>query len=180
MRRLPSLWYLLLLAACWLIPACAASEETPAAVPSALPQASLPTAVPPEGPALIGDWAISFEYEFPATFWPIGDHQYGFFMDCDELGQQGGSEWSAFQVTNFTSKLDQPIYLRLAGLSTGTLAPINMDAIHPDQVTIAAITFIGVTEQQALDVAESPDCEILFGWDGLRTQILTAGEPFQP
>lgn len=170
----------LVLAAAGGLAACAAAEDTPAAVPTALPQASLPTAVPPEGPALIGDWAISFQYEFPATFWAIGDHQYGFFMDCQELGQEGGSEWRVFQVTNFTAMLDEPIYLRLAGLSTGTLAPINLEAIHPDQVTIAIITFVGVTEQQALDAAASPDCEILVGWDGIRTQSLTAGEPFQP
>lgn len=177
-------WVVLLAAAGWLAVACAAQDaqdqETPvAAVPTALPAASLPTAVPPEGVTDV--WAISFSYEFPGDFWPVGQHQYGFFMDCPELGQlESAGEWRFFQVTNAAPSFEQPIYFRLAGLSTGSLDPINVDAINPGQATIAVVTILGISEEQALAATDSATCEIVFGWDGMRAENLIAGEPFRP
>jgi hypothetical protein len=161
--------------------ACGGAAETPTlvAVPTALPVASLPTAIPPEGETSL--WAIDFRLEFPASFWTLGQHQYGFFMDCAELGQvQSAGDYHLFQVTNAVAAFEDPIYLRLAGLSTGPLDPINLDAIHPDQATVAVVTILGITEEQARQAASSDDCEIVFGWDGIKAENLTAGEPFQP
>lgn len=164
-----------------LVAACAQepAAETPSGLPTALPAASLPTAVPPEGATDI--WAVSFSYDFPAEFWPIGQHQYGFFMDCPELGQlESAGEWRFFQVTNAAPSFEGPIYFRLGGLSTGPLDPINADAINPRQVTVAVVTILGISEEQALDAADSEACEIVFGWDGMRAENLVAGVPFQP
>ncbi len=169
----------LLVAAVGWLTACAPTEETAAALPTALPEASLPTAIPPEGETSV--WAVSFVYEFPASFWQLGQHQYGFYMDCPELGQvESGGDWRFFQVTNAVPSFEAPIFLRLGGLSTGVLAPINVDAIHPDQVTVAVITILGVTEEQALNAADSAECEIIVGWDGVQAQTMAASPPFQP
>lgn len=165
----------------WLATACAAQDEdTPlAAVPTALPAASLPTAVPPEGETSV--WAVSFSFEFPSDFWAVGQHQYGFFMNCPELGQlDAAGEWRFFQVTNAAPSFQAPIYFRLAGLSTGPLDPINVDAINPGQATVAVVTILGISEEQALGAADSAACEIVFGWDGMQAENLVAGEPFQP
>lgn len=182
MKQNAILLALLPAAACVLAAACASAEEaepTSAGVPTALPAASLPTAVPPAGGTSV--WAVSFVHEFPASFWRIGQHQYGFFMDCPELGQlESAGEYRFFQVTGATPAFDDPVYLRLAGLSTGPLAPINLEAIHPEQVTIAVVTILGVSEEQALNAADSSECEVVFGWDGISAQSLVAGAPFQP
>lgn len=173
--------------ACSLLPllltACSAAEQatpTPASIPTALPAASLPTAVPPEDNQL-NQWALSFSYEFPAGFWPIGQHQYGIFIDCPELGQiENAGEYHLFQVTNAVAEFEAPVYLRLAGLSTGPLDPINLDAIHPDQQTVAVVTLLGIPEDQARAAASSADCQMVIGWDQLKAADLAAGEPFQP
>jgi hypothetical protein len=162
--------------------ACSAAIEeppTPAAIPTAVPQVSLPTAIAPA--EITGVWAISFQHTFPDNFWPIGQHEYGFFIDCPVLGQiDSAGEYRVFQVTNAATRFDGPVYFRLAGLSTGILAPINVDGIHPEQSTIAVVTIIGVSEEQAQDAVGAEDCEVVFGWDGLAAENLVAGEPFQP
>lgn len=181
MKRPDALAILLLAATASLVTGCAVEEaqEQAAAVPTGLPAASLPTAVPPEGQTSL--WAISFTFEFPADFWALGQHQYGFFMECPELGQlQSSSEFRFFQVTNAAPTFAQPVYLRLGGLSTGPLEPINVEAINPSQATIAMLTILGITEEQALSAADPTACQIVFGWDGMRAENLLAGAPFQP
>lgn len=162
--------------------ACSAEADQPptaAAIPTAIPPAGLPTAIAPE--QATGSWAVSFEYDFPENFWPIGQHEYGFFIDCPALGQiENAGDYRLFQVTNAASLFQNPIYFRLAGLSTGVLAPINVDVIHPEQATIAVVTIIGVTEEQASAAAEVESCQVVFGWDGQAAETLIAGEPFQP
>ena len=163
----------LLLAACTARPGLAPSTPTPAA------PTSLPTAVGPE--VQPGTWAVSFSYEFPAGFWLQGDHRYGFYMDCPVLQQFNvPSEYTDFTVTLETTAFDSPVYLRLGGLSTGALAPINLDAIHPDQATVAVVTVLGVTEDQAQQADQTSECEIVIGWDTMNAQTLIAAEPFRP
>ena len=163
----------LLLAACAARPGLAPSTPTPAA------PTSLPTAVGPE--AQPGTWAVSFSYEFPAGFWPEGAHPYGFYMDCPVLQQFNvPSEYRDFTVTQETIAFDSPVYLRLGGLSPGALALINLDAIHPDQATVAVVTLLGVTEDQARQADQTSECEIVIGWDAVNAQTLIAAEPFRP
>lgn len=172
------LWFIgLALVAC--SPTAPAPTQT--SPPKAPPATLLPTAIPPE--TFAGGWAISFEYPFPENFWSVGDHRYGFYIECPLLMQESyGGEWIWFRVTDeaIVPVYKMPVYLRLAGLSFGPLAPISMDTIHHEQVTIAVVTLLGLTEEDAKLATTSPDCVILMNWDGVSTQILTPGEPFQP
>jgi hypothetical protein len=141
----------------------------------------LPTAIPPE--TFVGSWAISFEYPFPENSWNIGIHRYGFYIDCPLLIQESyGSEWIFFNVTDdeLLPVYQMPVYLRLGGLSLGPLAPISMDTIRPEQATIAVVTLLGITEEDAKLATTSSDCAIMMNWDGVSTETLSPGEPFQP
>jgi len=159
----------------------AAPAPTQTSPPTAAPATILPTAIPPE--AFSGGWAISFEYPFPENFWNVGTHRYGFYIECPLLMEESyGGEWIWFDVTNdeFLLVYELPVYLRLGGLSFGPLAPISMDTIRHEQATIAVVTLLGITEEDAKLVTTSSECVILMNWDGVSTLILTPGEPFQP
>ena len=163
----------------------ACSPATPSATqispPTAAPPMMLPTAVPPE--TFAGSWAISFEYYFPENYWSVGDHRYGFYIDCPLLMQERvGSDWVWFRATDeeIMPIYELPVYLRLGGLSFGALAPISMDTIHYKQATIAVVTLLGITEEDAKLASTSADCVVFINWDVGSTQILTPGEPFQP
>lgn len=159
--------------------ACSAQATLPPPTPTQIEPTSLPTAVGPE--AQPGTWAVSFSYEFPAGFWLEGDHRYGFYMDCPVLQQFNvPSEYRDFTVTQGTIAFESPVYFRLGGLSTGALAPINLEAIHPDQATVAVVTVIGVTEDQARQAGKLSECEMVIGWDAINAQTLVAAEPFRP
>jgi hypothetical protein len=169
---------------CFAAAACSAdagSEQEVEPLPTAEIASTLPTAVPPEGgPGQIGEWAIPFMYQMPEDAWGIGFHRYALHVDCPILAQDSlAGEWRDFVVTNDVTLLDVPVYLRLGGLSTGALGPPNVQNIHPDQLTIALVTIIGVTEEQAGIAAESPDCEVVLVWDG-GAEELSAAEPYRP
>jgi hypothetical protein len=55
-----------------------------------------------------------------------------------------------------------------------------MDTIRRDQATIAIVTILGVTEEDAKLAVTSSDCQVLMRWDEVSTEILVPGEPFQP
>jgi hypothetical protein len=161
----------------------ACSTTNPATVqspqPTTAPPTLLPTAVPPRNTP--GTWAISFEYSFPSNFWDKGTHLYGFFVDCPTLIEETiGGEWRWFNATDEAQLFESPIFLRLAGLSHGLLAPIEIDTIHPEQATIAVVTILGVTLENVELATSSPDCEVLIRWDDKTPKNLVAGEPFQP
>ncbi|HEY46544.1 MAG TPA: hypothetical protein G4O14_07150 [Anaerolineae bacterium] len=172
------LWFIgLALVAC--SPTAPAPTQT--SPPLAIPATMLPTAVPPE--AFAGSWAISFEYSFPESFWSVGDHRYGFYVDCPLLFQESyGSDWVWFHATDeeIMPIYELPVYLRLGGLSFGPLAPISMDTIRHEQATTAVVTLLGITEEDANLATTSSNCAILMNWDGGSTQFMTPGEPFQP
>jgi hypothetical protein len=116
----------------------------------------------------------------PDDAWRIGFHRYALHVDCPILAQDSlAGEWRDFVVTNDVTPLNVPVYMRLGGLSTGALGPPNVQTIHPDQVTIALVTIVGVTEEQAAIAAESPDCEVVVVWDGGAEELSTA-EPYRP
>jgi hypothetical protein len=160
----------------------ACSTTTPTTVqspqPTTAPPTLLPTAVPPRN--IPGAWAISFEYPFPSGFWNEGAHRYGFLIDCPILLEESiAGEWRWFNTVEEAQLVESPIFLRLGGLSYGLLAPIDRDTIHPEQTTIAVVTILGVTLEDAELAISSPDCEVLIRWDDKATEILSAGEPFQ-
>ncbi len=139
----------------------------------------LPTAIPPSELAEIGDWAISFSHEFPEDAWGVGTHRYQFFVHCPIITTEDVStDWIYFDVLEDGQVADEMVYFRLAGLSTGILTPINLNAIQVGQKTTAVITFVGVTEHVAEMAAEN--CEALVRWDDKPPQILTIGEVFIP
>lgn len=159
----------------------AAPAPTQTSPPTAAPATMLPTAVPPD--TIAGSWAISFEHPFPDDFWAAGVHRYGFYIDCPLLMQESyGSDWVFFYVTEdeFLPEYETPIYLRLGGLSFGPLAPISMDTIRPEQATIAMVTLLGITEEDAKLAVTSSDCVVMMNWDERFTEFLTPAEPFQP
>lgn len=159
----------------------AGSEQELAPLPTAEILSTLPTAVPPEGePGQIGEWAIPFSYQMPEGTFGIGFHRYALHVDCPILAQDSlAGQWRDFVVTNDVTLFNAPIYLRLGGLSAGTLGPTNVQTIHPDQLTIALVTIIGVTEEQAVIAAESSDCEVVVVWGG-GAEELSAMEPYRP
>ncbi|MFV2043362.1 MAG: hypothetical protein ACC700_09055 [Anaerolineales bacterium] len=111
----------------------------------------------------------------------MGFHRYALRVDCPILAQEGlAGEWRGFVVSNDSSLLNTPVYLRLGGLSTGTLGLPNVQTIHPDQLTIAVVTILGVTEEQASVAAESDDCVVFVAWDGSRAEQLAPAEPYKP
>jgi len=169
---------------CFAAAACSAdggSEQEVGPLPTAETVSTLPTAVPPEGgPGQIGEWAIPFQYQMPEGTWGVGFHRYALHVDCPVLAQDSlAGEWRDFVVTNDATLLNVPVYLRLGGLSTGTLALPNVRTIHPDQVTIALVTIIGVTEEQTAIAAESSDCEVIVVWEG-GAEELSPTEPYRP
>jgi hypothetical protein len=165
--------------------ACASNTPvpTPTLEPTMPPPTptSLPTAVPQDN--LPGSWAVSFEYEFPPNFWSLGRHSYGYFVDCPLLmSESSGSEWYWFTVVDWEwmPEFKLPVYLRLGGLSMGLLEPITMDTIAPEWSTIAVVTVLNLSEEDAKLASTSSDCVILINWDEVFTKVLIPGEPFQP
>lgn len=168
------LFIILFLTACSTITSTTVQSPKPTTAPPTL----LPTAVPPRN--IPGAWAISFEYPFPSSFWNEGSHRYGFLIDCPILLEENiTGEWRWFNTVDEAQLFESPIFLRLGGLSHGLLAPIVIDTIHPEQATIAVVTILGVTLENAELATSSPDCEVLIRWDDKATEILSAGEPFQ-
>lgn len=174
------LWILLLplLAGC-ASPATKTAETV--ADPTLEPPApeALPTAVPPD--SIGSNWAISYQHPLPADFWSEGVHTYGFLMSCPFLGQlEAGTEWLELRVSDSAPLLPDPVYLRLSGQSTGPTDDINVDTINPSQETIAVITIIGVSEDNANKAFNSPDCQVVMRWDSKGTEILKPLPPYQP
>lgn len=83
-----------------------------------------------------------------------------------------------FEVVEDEQLFDDPIYLRINGLSADVLAPVTISTVHPQQKTVAVITFLGVSEQVAELAAEN--CEVLVRWDDKAPQLLSMGEAFLP
>ncbi len=162
-----SFWMSLLI---MILASCSGSAE--------IPPTPLPTAVPPPEFSA-GDWAISFSHEFPEDAWAVGVHRYQFFARCPVITLEDViTDWVFFDIVEDEQLFDDPIYLRINGLSSGVLAPVTISTVHPQQKTVAVITFLGVSEQVAELAAEN--CEVLVRWDDKGPHILSMGEAFLP
>lgn len=135
---------------------------------------------PAEVPDAVSEnlWSLPFVAELPSGYWEEGAHRYRFVIDCPPVGQSVASNPVEFRVTQLTPTLQGPVFLRLSGLSDGIIMPPNVGAIHPTQETVAAVTFLGLT-QQAVDEATAT-CTGLLEFDGDRSEVLRPGEPFRP
>ena len=126
------------------------------------------------------NWAISFEYRFPAGFWSVGTHQYTLESQCPNIdisGTHGGSITQTFEVSQSAALLPGDVYLRLSGLRDGPIEGNTIDKISPSQTTTAVWSLIE-TPQSDAELA-GRDCTITVTWDGGIPKQLTPGLPFQ-
>ena len=153
--------------------------EEPTPIPSVEAATPLPTAVPPDG-ATGGGYAVTFRYEFPDSYWRLGDHSYGFLIECIELDYDIGTEWLIFRATEEVELLSNPVFLRLNGLSIEPYSPVYMQqsVIHPDQSTTALVHLVGLSKEQA--VGAQNECEMLIAWDRSLPESMEAADIFRP
>jgi hypothetical protein len=138
-----------------------------------LPPASVADEIQPEA------WAVTFTHDFPAGAWPEGTHFYELALACDPiLDEPTRTASQAFDVVSPSPTFDQPIYLRIVGLSHFLMGPQTLFAIDPQQPTTAALTIIGVSEADALAANES--CAGAVFYDGEDPLPLFPHPPFRP
>jgi hypothetical protein len=163
--------------------ACTAldKDEGPSPTVPPLPLV-LPTAVPPElAPGAAGDLALPFTYEFDKDSIPLGFHRYGYMIKCPAISDDvTGSSWISFIVSENEELLDNPVYLRLAGISTDPLGGFKVFNLHPDQEIIAVVTFVGISEETVKIVSDSSNCEVIILLDEKSSLKLMPGEPYSP
>jgi hypothetical protein len=151
--------FVLVLAACGSTVELAGTDLPVAASPATVEQAT---------------WGLPFVAEFPAGYWSEGGHRYRFVIDCPVL-PQGEIESIPldFRVTTLTRTLNGPVYIRMGGLSDGIMMPANVGAVHPDQQTVAAVTFLGLDE--VTTSAASDQCVGVMEFDGDQSEPMVPG-----
>ena len=128
------------------------------------------------------NWAVTFEYRFPAGFWSIGTHEYTLESDCPNLKDTDGNPFygittNTFSVLQDAALLPGDVYLRLSGLRDAMLESQAVEKISPQQTTTAILNLIEMTQSEAeLSIT---DCTITILWDGGVPKRLTPGLPFQ-
>ena len=163
--------------------ACTALNEVETPTPPVPPlPLTLPTAVPPEvAPGAAGDLALPFTYEFEKESIPLGLHRYGYMIHCPAISNEvTGSSWISFIVSENEELLDNPVYLRLAGMSTDPIGGFQVFNLHPDQEIIAVVTFVGISEETVKIISDSPDCEVIIRLGDKSSLKLVPGEPYLP
>lgn len=154
-----------------IVSACG-TQSTPISTP-------IPTVPPTNVPQTErGDWALAFQFEIPPDLWAVGPHRYRIQVHCPDILEDFTTDWIYFDVVEDVQLQPSPVYLRLDGLSTGQLDPINLKDIHPQQESIAVISLIGLTEEN-IDLAIE-NCACLFRWDNDFIRVMEPQEPFLP
>ena len=128
------------------------------------------------------NWAISFEYRFPAGFWAAGTHEYTLGFNCPNIKDLDsnpfiGERTNSFIVSQDAGLLSGDVYFRGSGLWDGQIEGNFVDQIHPQQTTAAAWSLIEMTQPEAQLAPR--DCIITITWDGGTPKQLTPGSPFQ-
>jgi len=137
-----------------------------------LPPASLPEEIDS------AQWAVAFSHEFGPGFWTEGPHVYQLIFDCPDIGQEEvKSELIFFAAGSDIPTLDEPVHLRLQGLSTTMLGPAELQFVSTDQETSALLTVVGLSDSQ---VEGAADCAGEVQWDDGRSAPLQPGQPFRP
>ena len=138
-----------------------------------LPPASVPEAIEPSS------WAVTFSHDFAPGTWSEGTHAYELALACEAiLDEPTRTQPLFFDVLSRTEVFDQPIYLRVVGLSHFLMAPQTLITIDPEQPTKAALTIIGVSEVDAIQATQS--CAGAVFYDGLDPVPLVPQQPFRP
>jgi len=137
-----------------------------------LPPASIPADIDP------AQWAVGFSHDFGPGFWDEGPHAYQLFLDCPNVEQaRVNSEVVLFAAGPDFPTYDDPVHLRIAGLSTTPLGPSDVTFVNPEQTTIALVTVVGLSQTQ---VDEVSGCAGEVFWDEGSSAPLRPGEPFRP
>lgn len=137
-----------------------------------LPPASIPDDLDP------AQWAVAFSHDFGPGFWDEGPHAYQLFLDCPDVEEaRVESEVVLFAAGSDFPTYDEPVHLRIAGLSTTTLGPSDVTFVNPEQTTIALVTVVGLSQAQ-IDAVSRCAGEVF--WDEGSSAPLLPGEPFQP
>lgn len=123
------------------------------------------------------NWAISFEYRFPAGFWSVGTHEYTLEGSCPNLKDASGIWTNTFDVAENAPLLPGDVYFRLGGLRDASLDAQTVERINPQQTTTAAWSLIEMPQSDA-ELAVR-DCTVTITWDGGIPKQLTSGLPFQ-
>jgi len=125
-----------------------------------------------------GSWAVAFTADFPAGFWQAGEHRYRMLLDCPVLSAEVATSAISFRSTDLVPVQSRKVYLRAAGLSDDILLPPLPGSIHPQQPTVAALTLIGSTRNDADAAVET--CTGTLEFDGTDNATMSPIEPFQP
>ncbi len=138
--------------------------------------ASLTAVEPPSEPG--GTVAVPFTLEFEPGHWDSGSHAYRLALECPQLGTTIEPPVVRFDVDPSAPHLADPVWLRFDGLSTTSLSPADLAAIHPGQATVAVMTVVGLTGAEAEVAVE--DCSATVVYDGKDPERLPPAEPFIP
>lgn len=137
-----------------------------------LPPASIPDDIDP------AQWAVPFSHDFGPGFWDEGPHAYQLFLDCPEAEQDRvESEVILFAAGPDIPTFDEPVHLRIAGLSTTAMGPSDLSFVSPEQETIALVTVVGLS-REGIDAASQCAGEVF--WDEGSSAPLQPGDPFRP
>jgi hypothetical protein len=123
------------------------------------------------------NWAIVFEYQFPADFWTVGTHEYTLESDCPSIQGSSGTRTQMFEVSEDATLLSNKVYLRVSGLRDSTIEGASVAQIHPSQSTSAVFSLIDATRSEA-ELAMG-NCRVTVKWDGQSPIFLTPGLPFR-
>lgn len=137
-----------------------------------LPPASIPDNIDP------ANWAVAFSHDFGPGFWEEGPHAYQLFLDCDHVGEaQTESEVILFAAAPDVPSFDDPVRLRIGGLSTTAMGSADVRLVSTGQHTIALVTVVGLGEDEA-EAASQCTGEVY--WDAGESALLQPGDPFRP
>lgn len=137
-----------------------------------LPPASIPDDIDS------AQWAVPFSHEFGPGFWEQGPHAYQLFLDCPDIEEgETQSEVILFAAGEDFPTLDDPVRMRLVGLSTRTMGPPDLRFVSTEQDTTALITVVGLSDEQVQAAAR---CEGEVFWDDGESAPLLPQEPFRP
>lgn len=137
-----------------------------------LPPASLPDDIGAT------QWAIAFAHDFGPGFWEEGPHAYQLTLDCPEAGEvEAESRVIPFAAGPDFPTFDDPVRLRIAGLSTTDMGGSDVTLVSTDQHTIALITAVGLSEDQVNAAAR---CTGQVFWDDGKSASMEPRTPFRP
>ena len=130
----------------------------------------------------VANWATTFEYRFPSTFWAEGTHTYTIVMVCPKRPDRNVIATKTFRVSGDPKMLggnvDRVVYLH----DTGPRRDISPNSesvafIGNLQVTVGIVSYERLTSSAAESL--SADCEGRISWDGGAPQPLIPQTPFQ-